>query len=45
VQKSYESHKANITHSTNTDGVIIDPARSSEDGRGIIAWYEPIPTR
>lgn len=26
---------------TNTDGVIIDPTRSAEKDRGIIAWYVP----
>ncbi|KAE8450802.1 hypothetical protein EG329_005715 [Mollisiaceae sp. DMI_Dod_QoI] len=25
---------------TNTDGVILDPSRSSEPGRGIIAWHK-----
>ena len=25
---------------TNTDGVILDPTRSSEPGRGIIAWHK-----
>jgi hypothetical protein len=25
-------------NSTNTDGVIIDPSRSLEDDRGILAW-------
>ncbi|KAF2187674.1 hypothetical protein K469DRAFT_685557 [Zopfia rhizophila CBS 207.26] len=25
---------------TNTDGVIIDPTLSAEDGRGIIAWHK-----
>jgi N-methylhydantoinase A/oxoprolinase/acetone carboxylase beta subunit len=23
---------------TNTDGVILDPQRSSDDDRGILAW-------
>ncbi|KAF2001267.1 hypothetical protein P154DRAFT_521963 [Amniculicola lignicola CBS 123094] len=25
---------------TNTDGVIIDPTRSEENGRGIVAWHK-----
>jgi N-methylhydantoinase A/oxoprolinase/acetone carboxylase beta subunit len=27
-------------NSTNTDGVILDPTRSSEPGRGIVAWHK-----
>ena len=27
-------------HRTNTDGVILDPSRSSESSRGIIAWHK-----
>ncbi|RDW59966.1 hypothetical protein BP6252_13053 [Coleophoma cylindrospora] len=25
---------------TNTDGVILDPSRSTEEGRGIVAWHK-----
>jgi hypothetical protein len=25
--------------STNTDGVILDPTKASEPGKGVVAWY------
>jgi hypothetical protein len=31
--------KADLHCRTNTDGVIIDPSKSHEVNRGIIAWY------
>jgi hypothetical protein len=34
------SAKLTLSGSTNTDGVVIDPARSQEADRGIIAWYD-----
>lgn len=32
-------------NSTNTDGVILDPIRSSEKGRGIVAWKKSSTTK
>jgi hypothetical protein len=40
AHESHACHEANTVHRTNTDGVIIDPSRSREDDRGIVAWYE-----
>jgi N-methylhydantoinase A/oxoprolinase/acetone carboxylase beta subunit len=34
-----------IHNSTNTDGVILDPSRSSESDRGIVAWKKTSTTR
>jgi hypothetical protein len=38
-QQSFGNGYRQLTQdSTNTDGVIIDPSRSHEDDRGIVAW-------
>jgi N-methylhydantoinase A/oxoprolinase/acetone carboxylase beta subunit len=34
------NRQLNVGYRTNTDGVILDPARSSEPDRGIMAWHK-----
>jgi hypothetical protein len=35
----------NKANSTNTDGVILDPSRSQESDRGIVAWKKSSTTK